>query len=115
MSCACRSPYEIELFLPRSEEDPSFIGQIGVVFHHDENLLPVPFGDRCEGVELDGDVRSLAQALGDGVLITTAGGAEVDVGAKAVPLIADRMRIDLRLEALRLHRRHCIAVDLADR
>ena len=90
---------EVVACLAREEGFEPVVGEIGVILHHDEDLLASPFGDSSCRIQLNRDVGAVAQALAFGG--TLLGGSVVEAGAESVALKADRMacRLWLRFRA----------------
>jgi len=89
---------EVVACLAREEGFEPVVGEIGVILHHDEDLLASPFGDSGCRIQLNRDIGAVAQAL---ALRTLLGCSVVEAGAESVALKADRMacRLWLRFRA----------------
>src|SRR5437660_5097432 len=106
--------HQIERFLPGYKKLISIVSKISIVFHHDVDLLVVPLGNGCLRVQLYGKVRTLAQRLRlGGPDIGALRGAEVNTRSQSMPLVADGMAVDLRLDPFLLHFLHGLVVDVA--
>src|SRR6188768_4223538 len=93
-------PNQVPALLTRLEEFPPRVSEVRVVFHHHVDLPAAPFGHWCRRIELDRDVRARAQWCACAAAASTRG---VDTGAEPVPLEADRVGVDLRLDSAALH------------
>src|SRR6185369_155406 len=102
----------VPLLLARQEELEPIVCKVGIVLLHHINLLVVPLGNRSQCIQLDRHVGAISQAFAlVFTQISAFRGSEVDLRSQAVPLIADRMTINLGFNSLLPGLLHSLFID----